>query len=195
MALLEPVTPEEQKILNGAKEIEKELYTSGKAFIVDSKKMLGKGKLIDIRPHTRFTPFPAHTHNYVEIMYMCRGSTHHVINGGIQVTLEQGDLLMLNQRSSHEILPASRSDIGVNFIILPEFLDGALRMLGPETMLYGFFISALYRDDGSGGFLHFKVADVLPVQNLVENLVWSIVHRQPHDQQINQTTVGLLFLQ
>ena len=68
-------------------------------------------------------------------------------------------------------------------------------MLGPETMLYGFFISALYRDDGSGGFLHFKVADVLPVQNLVENLVWSIVHRQPHDQQINQTTVGLLFLQ
>ena len=129
------MTPEEQKILNGAKEIEKELYTSGKAFIVDSKKMLGKGKLIDIRPHTRFTPFPAHTHNYVEIMYMCRGSTHHVINGGIQVTLEQGDLLMLNQRSSHEILPASRSDIGVNFIILPEFLDGALRMLGPETCL------------------------------------------------------------
>ena len=118
-----------------------------------------------------------------------------MINGGIHVTLEQGDLLMLNQRSSHEILPASRSDIGVNFIVLPEFLDGALRMLGQESMLYGFIISTLYRDDGSGGFLHFKVADVLPVQNLVENLVWSIVHKQPHDQQINQTTVGLLFLQ
>ena len=150
--------------------------------------------MIDVRSHTRFTPFPTHTHNYVEIMYMCSGCTHHVVNGETKVTLDQGDLLMLNQRCSHEILPASRSDIGVNFIILPEFLDGALRMLGSKSMLYEFIIGALYRDDDAGGFLHFKVADVLPVQNLVENLVWSIVNKQPHDQQINQTTVGLLFM-
>ena len=39
------------------------------------------------------------------------------------------------------------------------------------------------------------MADVLPVQNLVENLVWSLVNGQPNRRQMNQVTMGLLLLQ
>ena len=35
----------------------------------------------------------------------------------------------------------------------------------------------------------------LPIQNLVENLIWSIWNRQPNRRSINQATMGLLFLQ
>lgn len=28
-------------------------------------------------------------------------------------------------------------------------------------------------------YLHFRVREVLPVQNLVENMVWTLVNRQP----------------
>jgi len=45
------------------------------------------------------------------------------------------------------------------------------------------------------GYLHFKVADILPVQNLIENLIWTIRNSQPNKRSINQVTMGLLFLQ
>ena len=70
--------------------------------------MLEKGKLIDIRPHTRFVHFPKHRHNYVEIIYMCSGKTDHIINGIDRVTLRQGELLFLNQNCSHEIITCKK---------------------------------------------------------------------------------------
>ena len=44
----------------------------------------------------------------------------------------------------------------------------------------------------NGRYLHFQIADVLPVQNLVENLVWSLMHEREGMQAMNQTTMGLL---
>ncbi len=124
MRTLEQIAGEEQEILDGRTQVRKTLYTAGSDFTIDSRKMLEKGRLIDIRTHTRFIDFPRHRHNYIEIMYMCRGCTTHIINNGDRVTLETGDLLFMNQHCSHEVLPAGKDDIGINFIILPEFWQG-----------------------------------------------------------------------
>lgn len=206
---LRKITPEEQRILDGENEIERELYVGAKENTFDAKKLLEHGKLITVRPHTRFVHFPAHTHNYVEVIYMCEGSTRHVVDGN-EVLLKQGELLFLNQNAVQEIYPAGENDIAVNFIILPEFFDSALRMMETEeNMLRQFVIDSL-RGEGRAeergteqkagesslaGYLHFKVADVLPVQNLVENLIWTILNKQPNKRSINQMTMGLLFLQ
>lgn len=103
---LEPITEEEQKYLDGKNSVEKDLYTSEKQFVIDSKKLLQKGRLIEIRPHTRFVHFPRHRHNYVEMVYMCKGQTQHIINGCEKLVLNEGDLLLMNQNAYHEILPA-----------------------------------------------------------------------------------------
>ena len=60
---LQQITPEEQRILDGQQDICKDLYTSQKDFVIDSQKLLKKGRLIEIRPHTRFAHFPKHRHN------------------------------------------------------------------------------------------------------------------------------------
>ena len=192
---LREITPEEQRIIDGKNEIERELYVSSEENTFDAKKLLEKGKLITVRPHTRFVHFPAHTHNYVEVIYMCAGSTRHIVNGN-EVLLQQGELLFLNQHAVQEIYPAGKEDIAVNFIILPEFFDDALRMMeAEENMLRRFVIDCLRGNSQSAAYLHFKVADVLPVQNLVENLIWTIRNKQPNKRSINQVTMGLLFLQ
>lgn len=192
---LKKITEEEQRILDGNNRFEKELYVSAGQNIFDAKKLLEDGKLISIRKHTRFVHFPEHTHNYVEVIYMCSGSTHHKINGN-DVILETGELLFLNQNALQEIYPAGRSDIAVNFIILPEFFDSALKMMeSGENLLREFIVDSLRGEKNTSGFLHFKVADVLPVQNLVENLIWTIQNKQPNRRSINQVTMGLLFLQ
>ena len=48
---LRKITEEEQRILDGVAEVDKDLYTSGKDFTVDSAKMLSEGKLIAVRTH------------------------------------------------------------------------------------------------------------------------------------------------
>ena len=131
IADLSRITEEEQAILDGKTEVEKERYSSGQKFVMDAGKLLERGKLIDIRPHTRFIRFPAHSHNYVEMIYMCQGSTVHTINGD-RIELKTGELLILNQNAVQEIEPAGRDDIAVNFLILPEFFDQTLRMIGAE---------------------------------------------------------------
>lgn len=192
---LAEITPEEKCILQGKTNVDKHIYTEAKDFTIDSKKMLGKGKLIDIRSHTRFIHFPKHRHNYIEIIYMCAGETTHIINSNEKIVLQTGDLLFLNQYSFHEILPAEKNDIGVNFMILPEFFEDAFEMIEKDSIIGKFLISALRQNDAGGQYIHFKAADVLPVQNLMENMVWSLVNHQDNRRRINQYTMGLLFMQ
>ena len=196
LSRLSVITEEEQAILAGRGEIDASLYSAQSGpMVVDSGKMLDHGKLIRIRPHTRFVHFPRHRHNYVEVIYMCQGQTTHIIDGN-RVLLRAGELLFLNQNAVQEILPAGRSDIAVNFIILPEFFDTAFRMLGEEeNNLRDFLISCLRQENRFGNYLHFQVSDVLPVQNLIENMVWTLLNNQPDKRSVNQITMGLLFLQ
>ena len=132
---LKEISEEEKSLLSGEKNVQKNLYTNEPDFIVDSRKMLTLGKLIDIRPHTRFVHFPAHKHNYVEMIYMCSGATTHIINDSTTLTLNTGEILLLNPNTVHEILPAGMEDIAVNFIILPEFFDRVLVMLEDATAI------------------------------------------------------------
>lgn len=192
---LKEITDEERTILSGNSTVARNLYTNEKDFVVDSRKMLARGKLIDIRTHTRFIRFPRHKHNYIEIIYMVSGTTTHIINDSRQVVLNPGDLLFLNQNAYQEILPAGKEDIAINFIILPEFFDVAFQMLDGENLLKNFLVDSLRQDNRTAGYLYFKVADILPVQNLLENMIWSILNEQPNRHRINQTTMGLLFLQ
>ncbi|MGL6219507.1 MAG: AraC family transcriptional regulator [Lacrimispora sphenoides] len=189
------ITDEEREIINGRTEIDRNRYTEGRDLVIDSKKMLEHGKMISIRPHTRFVHFPKHKHNYIEVIYMCKGETVHYIEGE-KVVLKTGELLFLNQHATQEILPAGEKDIGINFIILPEFFDTAFEMMGEEeNLLRDFLVGCLCFDPRYASYLHFQVADVLPVQNLVENMVWTLLSDQPNKRSINQVTMGLLFLQ
>ncbi len=192
---LTAITAEEKAILDGNTEIDKSLYTENGGSIINSKKLLESGKLITIRPHTRFVHFPEHTHDYVEAVYMCSGKTTHIINGNT-IDLCAGELLFLGQTAKQEILPAGKNDIAINFIILPSFFDKSLEMLGEEeTPLRKFLTDCLGKTTDSQGYLHFKVSDVLPIQNLIENLLWTLIYDTPNKRNINQTTMGLLFMQ
>ena len=69
-------------------------------------------------------------------------------------------------------------------------------MLGEEeNTLREFLIGTLSGNNGLSSYLYFHVADILPVQNLVENMVWTIFYDMGNKRSCNQITMGLLFLQ
>ena len=185
------ITEEEKQFLSGDRQIDRTLYMDGSRDVISGDKLLEKGKQIAIRPHTRFVHFPEHTHDYVEMVYMCRGETTHIVNG-TKISLKQGELLMLGQHAKQEIEPAGEKDIAVNFIVRPAFLQGILSFLGnEETPLRGFVLNCLSGNTETG-YLYFRVAEVLPVQNLIENLLWTMIHDHANRRGIYQMTLGLL---
>lgn len=196
---LSPVTDEERDILSDRERgINRSLYYSEGAMSrqneIDASRLLTKGKLIDIRPNTRFVHFPRHTHNFVEFVYMCEGTTTHIIDGHT-LTLKEGDLLFMNQHAQQEILPAGEHDIAVNFIILPPFFDSVLHDIGDEpSALRDFVISCLTEKNMGGNYLYFDVAGILPIQNLMENLIWIMLYSPRDRRTLSQQTMALLFL-
>ena len=191
---LSQVTREEREILDGRSHIDRSLYMDGSRDVISGEKLLEKGKLIAIRPHTRFIAFPEHSHDYVEMVYMCAGQTRHTVNG-TAITLRKGELLMLGQNARQAIDPAGETDVAVNFIVRPAFFSGTLPFLGEEeTPLRRFVVSCL-TGETEAGYLLFHVADILPIQNLIENLLYTLMEETPNKRGILQMTMGLLFTQ
>ena len=189
------ITAEEQAILDGRTTIDRNLYMQGQGNTVNAQKLLESGKLITLRPHTRFIHFPEYTHDYVEVVYMCTGQTVHIVNGK-HIRLEQGDLLFLSQSCTHEVCNAGINDVAVNFIVLPEFFYTTLSTIGEEeTPLRRFLLDCLTGRNSEPGYLHFDVSGVPQVQNLVENLLWTLLWETPLKRKMSQMTMSLLFLQ
>lgn len=191
---LSRITEEEKNILGGGT-LDMSVYSDNMPSFVDSQKLLESGKLFTIRPNTRFIAFPKHSHNYVEIIYMCSGSQRHIINDSTEIILKNGEILLLNQHASHQTDITGIDDIAINLIVLPQFFNTAIEMIGSDNKISQFLFSGLTGKGHEISYMHFNVSDVLPVQNLMENLIWSVVNRQPNRRNINQITMGLLFLQ
>ena len=195
MERLGRITQEEQAILDGRRTIDRGIYMGGQSNTVNARKLLASGKLITLRPHTRFIHFPEHTHDYVEVVYMCAGQTVHLVNG-TRIQLNRGELLFMNQSVTHEILESQQQDLAVNFIVLPEFFNNVLTFMGEEeTPLRRFLVDCLCDQTSGPGFLHFRVADIVPIQNLIENLLFTLLEETPSRRKMSQMTMALLFMQ
>ena len=191
---LSAVTEEEKRILAGERQIDRSLYMDGTRDVISGDKLLPSGRIITIRPHTRFVAFPEHSHDYVEMVYMCAGQTRHVVNG-MELTLRAGELLMLGQHARQSIAPAGEGDVAVNFIVRPAFFSGTLPFLGEEETPLRRFVVGCLTGENETGYLLFRVAEVLPIQNLIENLLYTLTEQIPNRRGILQSTMGLLFAQ
>lgn len=189
------ITEEEQAILDGRTSIDRDIYMQGQDNTINSRKLLSSGKLITLRPHTRFIDFPEHRHDYVEMIYMCTGSTVHFVNGK-RIDLKQGELLLLSQTVLHEIQCAGQQDVAINFIILPDFFSTTLALIGEEeTPLRRFLVDCLCGQTIGHNYLHFQISQIKPLQNLIENLIWALLWDTPNRRKVSQMTMATLFLQ
>ncbi len=191
---LKQITPEEE-MLKGNNTIDRSIYMQSGANTVNSEKLLELGKLITMRRHTRFVDFPQHSHDYIELVYMCEGKTTHIVDGKA-IELSKGELLFLGQGTCHSIEKAEENDIAVNFIILPHFFADILPAISDEeTPLKSFLIDCLCGKNESNGFLYYKVSSITEIQNLMENLLLLIVGDAPNKRKQIQMTMALLLMQ
>ena len=143
---------------------------------------------ITLRIHSKFIPFPEHSHDFVEVMTVVSGSiTHHI--GGETVTLGEGDVLMMNKHTVHSIDSTKENDIGINIIISDAFLS----VVAPElddTVFCG-FVKENANPGGAPAYLHFSTGESKQAKNLIENLIIELTDEHS-DRRILTETVSLL---
>ena len=191
---LTPYTEQERDILRG-KEIEPEIFGDPSHSVVSTERIVRHGQQIILSPHTRFTAFPNHKHDYIEVCYCCSGSLTHRVNDLEEITVHAGELLLLNRHAVHAIACCGQQDIAVNFLVLPSFFDTTMPLIGSDNVLGKFLISAVKEKDGDISYLYFQVADMPVVQNLVENLIYSLMGLETSSVREEKLTMALLFLQ
>ena len=192
--MISRLTPEEEQLISGQNDISKELYTSEDEFVIDSAKLLEKGKLIALRPHTRFAYFPVHRHNYIEMLVMLKGNLTTKIVDGDTLFLSEGDILLMNRHARHELMPCSQDDIAVNLIILPEFFSRSDITYDRENVLRSFIISSLSEKKRNSDYLLYHTKGMIPVENLLENIIWTLSSGRGGMNQIVNTTMDLLLM-
>lgn len=190
MDKLSAITLEEKNILAG-NVIDKKIYTTSRNFVINSQKLLA-GKPIDVRLNTRFTEFPLHRHDYMEMMYIYNGGITHRFKNSSALTLVPGDLIVINRHAEHSVDKSGLEDIGINFIISDKFLNSVWQELDKSDVFYR-FISEHFKADGKGEYLYFKIKDIYPIRNLLDNLIYSITYSEAFDYTILSKAVSLLF--
>ncbi len=193
---LSAVTEEESEYLAGKCSVEKKMYFGAGSSIVSDKRLFpeetgkrGK-KAIEIRTHTRFIDFPLHGHDYIEMMYVCNGSITH-LSEGREITLPKGGVLLMNRHVTHSVKRAGRQDIGVNFIISSALFESVVSEIRETNVFTDFLIENL-RNNGKPVLLQFNVDGVLPIENLIENLLFTLLNDRGTEPYILQKTMSLM---
>ncbi|MCD7796815.1 MAG: hypothetical protein LUG95_04165 [Clostridiales bacterium] len=77
-----------------------------------------------------------------------------------------------------------------------KFFNQALRLIGDkDSPLKNYILSYMNGTNSNTACLHYRVSDVLPIQNLIENLIYSLIEPSKSNLVTNQTTMGLLIFQ
>ena len=130
---------------------------------------------------------------YPELVYLCRGCARYRI-GGTEVTVREGELLLLGQNTPLEPLDGGSDPLDVSFFIKPEFFGDILSFLGSEQTPLREFVLRCLGQETPYGYLHFHVAGIRPIENLLENLLLHLLESPDSRRAIPLYTVGLLFV-
>lgn len=170
------------------------IRSEANSYDIDKTEYLSLGNCIAVALHAQNEMVPVHGHNYVEIMYVCSGTIKHIIDGKT-LFVRTGDVLFMNQHVRHAVEETFAEDLGINFVILPEFFDIPLSMIGDQknNVLSEFLMSTLRIDDHRPQYILFRTAENEAVKNLFENMIISMVNNK-EEENINQYTMGLIFM-
>ena len=193
---LSQLTDEEQFILvRKDDDSQRSIYSQSKRFIIERRRMSniisGESTApISMRAHPRFKDFPAHSHDYIEVMYVCRGSITHVFSDR-EVCLETDDIIILGKETRHSIRAAKEHDLGINFIISVELFEALLNKIRQSSTLPMRQLENLL-ERGNNVFCVFSASQNIPVRNLMENMIYSVFYQTDGDGYTLQQSLELL---
>ena len=169
--------------------LNRKIYSSGEDFVINEARLFGGKSGISVRTHTRYTDFPTHKHNYIEMMIVLSGSiTHRVEDESIR--LSKGEILILNKHISHSVDRSGESDIGVNIIMSDGFIGSVAAEL--SGTVFSSLIKENQKERGEPMYLCFTTGGRKYIDNVIENLLFELTSESPEITVMTKTVSLLL---
>ena len=192
---LSELTAEELTDTVSADSSKMNIYPKSGRFIIERRTVssISTGEAtapICLRVHRRFHEFPEHTHDFIEMMYVCTGSITHRI-GKHTVNVNVGDIIVLGKGAKHSVEQSDLGDIGVNIIISADLFEIMLNSIRHDSTIKTTLLQR-FLDNSSDRFHVFRTSQSIEITNLLENIIHSTLVRQSKDDYLLEQSVRLL---
>ncbi len=98
---------------------------------------------------------------------------------GESITMQKGDVLMLDMNTSHSIKAASEEDIGINILMKKEFFDTFfLNQIAYNDKMTSFIINAIYNKNSNHQYRYFKSGSNKKLFNIITEILIEYFDRQ-----------------
>ncbi|MCQ1059895.1 AraC family transcriptional regulator [Photobacterium sp. ZSDE20] len=184
---------EERSILDNQNSIDMSIFKDANKTTISFDKVVPKGKMISIRKHTRYIHYPAHTHDYVEICYVLEGNSVQYIEGK-KCQIRKGDILFMGPGAMHEILPSTKEDIILNFIIHKKYFSYIFEFIDDKNSLSSFFIDAIFKNSTSKALI-FTTFNKKPIESLLDSIVNELTIKGSFMESKIKFLLGLLVIE
>ncbi len=172
-------------------EILRSSYRLNHKFKTHIERQFFKDNYIHIEKQTRFAKVPLHSHGFIELVYVYQGEMNQNVNDR-DITLNKGDILLLNQFAKHEVEAAGKNDIIINFIIKTEFFSKLMSLFDQENLISDFILASVNGKKKVAEHILFKVGKVGSIQDIMSVIITEIYSDNPLKVVRVNFLVGLL---
>lgn len=130
--------------------------------------------------HIRRTPLYFHRHEYIELLYLYKGSCRQFIENLNQcITLQEGDLFILNQNVTHALLQTDDQAVLIKIIIPTSWISHEfIQKLGQQSSMFDFFANSKAERNEYYHYLYYR--QCFEEKSLIENIMTEYYREQQH---------------
>lgn len=161
-----------------------------------TKNLFLKDRNVYINKHHRYGHMALHNHEFVEINYMYSGQCVQRIQGK-EITLNQGEMCILDRNIFHRIRPLKENDILINILIKSESVNTIIleNMANDRNLLTEFFIHAAQGGSSHNQFLVLECGENEKVQGLIKNIIGEYYSNDKYSMEIISLSLPILFME
>ncbi len=198
IAYLAQITEQEQYNLVKENTFNRDLYAKPGRFIIEHTRLSqlsfeDSHAPLCIITHPRFREFPSHSHDFIELMYVCNGNITHVF-GDEKVCLQTDEMILLGKNSTHSILNTEANDIGINLIISVELFESLLFNMRRHSHIRGQALEELLQNDGRP-YLKFSAKQSISIRALMETIISMVFCEKNTNGYLLEQALSLLLSQ
>ncbi len=134
---------------------------------------------------------PPHSHRFPQVICPCRGTARHWVNGGPEIELQAGELLLVRRQASHRE-ELEGSGLETCFTLGPRFFSFG-KTMAAGSLAAGFLMKLLCQT-GEPDCLVFRTSQQPQVQNAWETLLLDRAFPGKTQENTEQAAMGLLLL-
>jgi AraC family transcriptional regulator, melibiose operon regulatory protein len=136
---------------------------------------------------------PLHIHDYIEMMFVYRGTCTVTVNGK-RICLRQGELVLINKETPHSVDATTSSDLIINMILKQDYLSPSfLRRLSQKSIISQFMIESLVSKRKQNHFLIFRSGEQSKVMEIMENIMCEFFDRDFCSSEIIDSYLVVLY--